>query len=179
MGKKLFSLRSIAAAVRNWLMPEPVRYHPPSERSVLPTTGTDLLGDPDTTVMKMRWRQSYECGHPVIDRQHNEMFDLSNQLINAVLARKPKDAIESLLDDLVLQIQDHFATEEQVLARTHFPLTAEHKAIHRDLLDRASDLQERYLNGQLHVSDLVGFIAYDVIASHIIQDDQKFALRKR
>lgn len=178
MGKKWFSLRSIAAAVRNWLRPAAVR-QAASEGSLLPTTGTDLLGDPDGSVMKMRWRKSYECGHPVIDRQHCEMFDLGNQLINAVLGGKPRDDIESLLDDLVLQIQDHFTTEEDVLARTHYPLTAEHKAIHRDLLERAGDLQERYLNGRLAVSDLVGFIAYDVIASHIIQDDQKFALRQQ
>jgi len=135
--------------------------------------------DPGTQLMLMRWRSSFECGHPVIDMQHHELFNISNEVINSVLDRRPKIGIEYLLHELVEHIKDHFLTEEEVLARTHYPALEEHRNIHRLLLGRATELQERYREGVLPVGDLVGFIAYDVISAHIIEEDLKFALRGR
>jgi len=135
--------------------------------------------EPGANLMMMRWHSSFECGHPVIDMQHRELFNISNVLINSVMERKPKVGTEYLLHELVEHIKDHFSTEEEVLIRTRYPLLDEHRAIHRGLLERALELEERYRQGLLPVSDLVGFIAYDVIATHIIQEDMKFALQEQ
>lgn len=133
--------------------------------------------EPGARLMMMRWRSSFDCGHPVIDMQHRELFNIANDLINSVLDRKPKLETEFMLHELIEHIKDHFSTEEDVLARTRYPLLAEHRDIHGVLLERARDLQERYRTGLLAVSDLVGFIAYDVISTHIVKDDVKFALQ--
>ena len=135
--------------------------------------------DPDTNLVMIRWRSAFECGHPVIDRQHRELFNIGNELINSVLGRRPKHDIELLLRELVEHIKEHFATEEDVLSRTRYPLSDEHRNIHGNLLERARDLEERYRTGQLAVSDLVGFISYDVISAHIVNEDLKFALQDR
>ena len=135
--------------------------------------------DPRTNLMMMRWHSSFECGHPVIDMQHQELFNISNVLINSVMERQPKVGTEYLLHELVEHIKDHFSSEEEVLIRTGYPLLEEHRAIHRGLLERALALEGRYREGLLPVSDLVGFVAYDVIAAHIIQEDMKFALLNR
>lgn len=134
---------------------------------------------PEPNLMLIRWRQSYECGHPVIDTQHRELFDMGNELINAVLDGKPKAGIEYLLHELVEHVRDHFTSEEAVLRRTRYPHIEEHQALHRGLLQHAKDLEERCRKGVLPMSELVGFVAYDVIAAHIIHDDLKFALRSR
>jgi hemerythrin-like metal-binding protein len=135
--------------------------------------------EPGPSLMTMHWRTSFDCGHPVIDMQHRELFNISNALINSVLDRKPKIEIEFMLHELVEHIRDHFSTEEDVLVRTRYPLLAEHRNIHRVLLERAGDLQGQYRQGLLAVSDLVGFVAYDVISTHIVQEDIKFALKDR
>src|SRR5512140_521555 len=135
--------------------------------------------DPGTQLMSMRWRSSFECGHPIIDMQHRELFNISNELINSVLDRSPKIGTEYLLHELVEHIKDHFVTEEEVLERTHYPALEEHRNFHHTLLGRATELEQRYLEGLLPVSNLVGFIAYDVISAHIIQEDLKFALKER
>lgn len=135
--------------------------------------------EPEAHLMTIRWRSSFECGHPVIDMQHRELFNVGNELINSVLDHRPKVGTEYLLHELVEHIKEHFSTEEEVLERTRYPLLAEHRNIHRALVERAADLQERYREGLLPVSDLVGFIAYDVISKHIIKDDLQFALKDR
>ena len=170
----------LAAAVFEWAR-RGRKPAPAAARRSLPPTSRARLdeAEPQAHLMTMRWRKSYECGHPVIDEQHRELFDISNDLINSVLVRKPKMDIESLLRDLVDHIRHHFTTEEQVLARTSYPLTQEHRDIHRVLLARASDLEDRYRAGRLAVSDLVGFISYEVISAHIMTEDLKFALQER
>jgi hemerythrin-like metal-binding protein len=150
-------------------------------RRGIATTKMPQPSPPDSgpNLMTIRWRSSFDCGHPVIDMQHRELFNISNELINSVLDRKPKIETEFMLHELIEHIKDHFSTEEDVLVRTRYPLLAEHRDIHRMLLERARDLQERYRTGLLAVSDLVGFIAYDVISTHIVKEDLKFALQDR
>ena len=50
--------------------------------------------DPGTKLMLIRWDSSFECGHPVIDMQHRELFNISNVLINSVMERKPRIGTE-------------------------------------------------------------------------------------
>ncbi len=135
-------------------------------------------GHSTQALMQISWRKSFECGHPVIDRQHRELFEIGDGLIHAVLKNKSRDHIEFLLDELTEHIQNHFVTEEAAMARTRFPLSGEHRAQHAELLEKARGLRDRYRSGLLDISELVGFIAYDVISEHIINQDLKFALRK-
>ena len=170
----------IAAGIFEWA--RQFRRQPKAEDSAgVPSTNPPPPDGPEPgpQLMLMRWRSSFECGHPVIDMQHRELFNISNEVINSVLDRRPKIGVEYLLHELIEHIKDHFVTEEEVLERTHYPALEEHRNIHRLLLARATELEQRYREGLLPVSELVGFIAYDVISTHIIQEDLKFALRAR
>lgn len=123
------------------------------------------------------WRSSYACGHPRMDAQHQELFEIGNRLIDAVLKCKSRAHIEFLLDELTLRIRDHFVEEEAVMARTKFPLSAQHCAQHTAMLEKADALREGYSTGQLTENAVVGFIVYDVISKHILHEDVKFALK--
>ena len=139
----------------------------------------NLDGDSTQSLIQLSWRKSFECGHPVIDAQHRKLFDIGDGLINAAVKGKSRDHIEFLLDEMTEHIQEHFVTEEAVLARTRYPLSGEHRAHHADLLARAQSLRDAYRSHQLDLGELVGFITYEVIAEHIIKEDLKFALKER
>lgn len=134
-------------------------------------------GDSTQSLIQLRWRKSFECGHPQIDAQHRGLFDIGDNLISAAVKNKARDHIEFLLDELTEHIQEHFITEEAVMARTRFPLSAQHQAHHAALLAKAQSLRERYRLHQLELSELVGFIVYEVITDHILKEDLKFALK--
>ena len=138
----------------------------------------DREGPQTRALMQITWRKSFECGHPVIDAQHRQLFEIGDTLINAVMKNKTKAHIEFLLDELTEHIQAHFSTEEAVLARTRFPLSQKHRVHHTELLQKAQGLRDSYRQGLLDVSELVGFIAYDVITEHILSEDLKFALKE-
>ena len=113
----------------------------------------------------------------MIDQQHKRLFRIGDKLINAVLKNKDREVVEDLMEELNEHIEYHFKTEEAVMARTRFPLGDEHKLQHTDLLARARDLRERYRSDEIDASALVGFIAYELVSEHIIQQDLKFALK--
>ncbi len=128
-----------------------------------------------SSLVQIFWRSSFEVGHPLIDRQHRRLFVLGNMLINALMMKQSKDDIELMMSELVDDISQHFKSEEEVMASFNVPLSEEHKNIHRMLLAQVQSLQLRFHEGRLSVSELVGFIAYDVVSQHIIKEDLKFA----
>lgn len=155
----------VSAGVIVWLLRGRSRREPQAE---VEKTGTPGL-------VQISWNKSFECGHPIIDAQHRRLFGIANELIDAVLTKKPVLDVELLLDELVEHITDHFATEEALLGKTSHPVTQEHQEIHRFLLGKAANLRDRHRSGQIIISELVGFITYDVVTEHIVNDDRKFA----
>lgn len=128
-------------------------------------------------LMQLVWRSSYECGDPLIDDQHRRLFELGNGLVNALLDGEPKADVEVLIDGFVEHIVDHFNTEEALMSEHHDPVEREHREVHHKLLERAKQLNRRFhrSSGEQVVRDLVSFIAYDVVAQHLILEDPKIA----
>jgi hemerythrin-like metal-binding protein len=125
--------------------------------------------------MKIFWHDAFKCGHLIIDKQHHQLFDIGNEVINAILANKPKSDVELILGEFIDHIMNHFNTEEAILAEMNHPLSKEHQEVHRSLVAKAMNIQELYHIDQAIISDIVGFITYDVVTEHIIKEDLKFA----
>jgi len=134
------------------------------------------IGEPGDGVVQIRWRKSFECGHAVIDAQHRQLFVLGNELINDSLTDKPKEDVQWLLENLLQHIIEHFTFEESILAGANHPVYETHKGLHAALLAKAEKLCDRFRKRELAVSELVGFIVYDVITDHLIKEDVRFSV---
>jgi hemerythrin-like metal-binding protein len=126
---------------------------------------------PEGGLVQVSWNKSMECGHPVIDGQHRRLFGLANEAIDTLLAKGPKVDEETLLKQLVEQLQTHFITEETLLARAFDPRLDEHRAEHMALLTEAKAMLKRFHDGEVISKDLVAFLSNDVISDHIIRED--------
>lgn len=77
------------------------------------------------------WGASFEIGDPIIDAQHKELFERTNDLIDAMgKSTDPKqlDRIISFLSDYVVE---HFATEERRMEEAGYPFIKVQKEQHR------------------------------------------------
>lgn len=126
---------------------------------------------PDGGLVQVSWNKCMETGHPVIDGQHRRLFGLANEAIDTLLAKGPKSDEETLLAQLVEQLQTHFITEETLLARAFDPRLEDHRAEHQALLAAAIAMQKRFHNGEVISKDLVTFLSRDVITDHLIRED--------
>jgi hemerythrin len=127
------------------------------------------------SAVEFTWQPAFSVGHEVIDRQHRRLFALSNELLNAIMQKQSKADTELMMDELVIDIEEHFASEEEIMTAAGYPLSEAHRDIHTDLLLRIKSLRDRFQAGLLPAQELIGFITYDVINQHIANEDLRFA----
>ena len=126
------------------------------------------------SVIRLVWQEAYECGEPTIDREHRELFDLANVLLDASFAGALPEAFSAALETLLAHIVRHFADEEAVLARHGYEHLESHRRAHAGLLARAGELKTAAAAGKTTLGDLVDFLANTVVAQHLFKADREF-----
>jgi diguanylate cyclase (GGDEF)-like protein/hemerythrin-like metal-binding protein len=131
--------------------------------------------DRGLSVTRLIWNEAYECGEPTIDRQHRELFDLSNALFAASFeAESSPEAFAAALERLLAHIARHFVDEEILLAERGYEDLEAHRSAHARLLARAAELKASAEAGKATLGDLVEFLANEVVAQHMFKEDRKF-----
>ena len=127
------------------------------------------------SVVRLVWQEAYECGEPVIDEQHRELFTLANAALDASFkAASSPQVFEAAIDRLLAHIVMHFAYEEGALDAHQYDDLLHHKAAHAALLAQAKELRAAVASGQATIGELVDFIADKVVAQHLFTADKKF-----
>lgn len=139
-------------------------------------------GDSDTWAagggagaLNLVWQEGYECGEPMIDAEHRELFRLANRLIHAASGKQQDQAaVGAALDEVIDHVRMHFADEEALLERLGYAGLPEHRRIHAGLLRRAANLKARVESGQAKLGAVVEFLALDVVVRHLTSADRAF-----
>jgi diguanylate cyclase (GGDEF)-like protein/PAS domain S-box-containing protein/hemerythrin-like metal-binding protein len=129
---------------------------------------------PGAHLVKLLWHSSYASGNTVIDDQHLALIESCNNLLASILADRPKDEVSELLDLLIGDAIQHFEDEERIITASIFPDAGDHAKLHRKLIDTAQVLLCSFHAGSLGIGELFQFLAYDVVAQHMIVEDRKF-----
>lgn len=124
--------------------------------------------------IQLHWLNSYECGHPEIDKQHIALFEYANRLISAVISGQCEKEIHQMLRKIVQLTSVHFLHEEDILYAAGYPQAAEHRKIHQMLLQKVNDQMALYEQQRLPVSDLLKFVIHDIIFEHMLKADRRF-----
>ena len=128
-----------------------------------------------SSAIRLIWQEAFECGEPTIDRQHRELFELSNGLLEASFKSKSSpQELNVALDKVLAHIAQHFADEEVLLARYGYKGLDAHRRAHARLLARAGQLKTSVAAGRATLGNLVEFLATTVVAQHLFKEDRKF-----
>ncbi|MBK7000934.1 MAG: hemerythrin family protein [Rhodoferax sp.] len=123
---------------------------------------------------KLVWRTAYECGNPVIDAQHRQLFSHANELLTAVSQEHPVQEINRCIASLIEEVVQHFRDEEVILTTANFAAIDQHILLHRQLTAKAVALVVRFHSGTLNFAELYQFLAYEVVAQHMLGADREF-----
>jgi diguanylate cyclase (GGDEF)-like protein/hemerythrin-like metal-binding protein len=127
------------------------------------------------SAIRLIWQEAYECGEPTIDRQHRELFELSNVLLEtSSMSKSSPQELKEALENVLAHIAQHFADEEVLLARHGYKGLDAHRRAHARLLARAGQLQASVAAGKATLGNLVDFLANTVVAEHLFKQDRKF-----
>jgi CRP/FNR family transcriptional regulator, anaerobic regulatory protein len=81
------------------------------------------------------WDPGYSIGIDAIDRQHRELFDISHRFYDAWRQHARRAALRRIFDELLEYVGYHFAEEERLMERVHFPDLPAHHTHHEHLVD--------------------------------------------
>ncbi|BCS52600.1 bacteriohemerythrin [Geobacter sp. SVR] len=113
----------------------------------------------------LEWDPSFATGVGKFDDQHKVLFNMVNDLADAMQQKKSKEAIGRVLNGLAEYTVNHFAEEERSFAG--YPDEATHKAHHKKLVDQVVDLIGKFNSGTpLIAQDVINFLQ-DWLINHI------------
>ena len=125
-------------------------------------------------LVQFSWYRVFECGNEAIDRDHQTLFAMANDLLNAIISGKPLGELKNMVGLLAREATQHFQREEAILAAAGYAHVAEHARIHRDLTDKAAGLLREFEAGSVEIGHVFQFLANDIIVKHMLGADREF-----
>ena len=123
----------------------------------------------------MEWNDKLAVGHSAIDRDHQRLVGLINELGDAMGAGQGKDVCGGVVDDLVSYTKTHFAMEERLMAAHNFAGASEHRTEHLRLVKQVVDFQDQYQSGKATLSVSLLHFLMEWLTHHILESDQALA----
>lgn len=121
------------------------------------------------------WSDAFSVGIPEIDGDHQILFDLAGQIIEAATGEEAAVVTGSVLAALSDYADYHFEREERVMRAVGFPEEPAHTARHDRLRAKVKDMAERYRADPTAVAanELAAFLL-NWLTSHILHEDMEY-----
>jgi len=127
--------------------------------------------------MGFAWTKDLETGNEMIDRQHKQLINATNELLDACTKSQARSEIQKTLDFLNDYVIKHFSDEEKLQLQYHYPDYDKHKKYHEDFKKVVLNIVEEYKQDGATTSLIVktnNSIAGWLI-NHIQKEDVKVA----
>ena len=120
------------------------------------------------------WTPKMSVGIAKVDKEHQGLFDNINQLHEGMLAGRGKEALGSVLVQLVRYTKVHFGHEEELLRMHGFPGLADHLELHQAFREKVSELDAQVKAGMAALSIATLDFLRDWLAKHILGVDMQY-----
>ena len=127
----------------------------------------------DIKAEKHAWKNEWTSGNAKIDEQHRSLLDAGNRLIETY-ENAQRIEEQKAINELMIDLDQHFRSEEFVLKQHGYERLREHSAIHESLRKQMRFWRDLRNQQRIHPTAFYSFLLEKVILSHIIVDDSKF-----
>jgi len=122
----------------------------------------------------IQWDNSFSVNVAEIDKQHQMLVTMINNLNDAMKQGKGKDMLASIISGLFNYAREHFATEEKYFDKFGYSAAATHKLEHKNFATKISEFKESFEKGQIALTiDVMNFLK-DWLQNHIKISDKKY-----
>lgn len=126
--------------------------------------------------MKYTLTEELKTGNSVIDREHSELFQAVNQLLDSCSSGKGRAAMEPAIQFLLNYVDKHFAHEEQLQQMNHYPDIARHRAFHNEYKKKLREIVSAIPAGGPSIADLGRLNQHiGILITHIKMEDKKMS----
>jgi hemerythrin len=121
------------------------------------------------------WSDSLSVQVPAMDEQHKKLFNLINQLHDAMARREGNTVIKPILTALTDYTRTHFTSEEVFLTSIKYPDLHKQKAEHVIFVQKLMDMQLKAEKSQVGLTIEIMDFLKDWLKNHIMIEDKKYA----
>jgi len=124
-------------------------------------------------VTYMIWKDQYSVENALIDKQHQTLFELVNEVAEKVKAKNMIE-IKDVIKRLAAYTVTHFRDEEALLKKAGYANLEDHQMIHAELLRKVQDLHQKLaMNQAVSLVSVIRFLS-DWLKDHILKDDMAY-----
>lgn len=123
----------------------------------------------------VQWDASYSVGNALLDRQHQKLLNLCNELQDCLEA-EPQAArfrFHGILHELMQYAQVHFRTEEDLMQRCAYAELASHQLEHDAFEQQIADWAYAATMDSMNIAEVQRYIA-QWWQSHILVSDMGY-----
>ena len=107
----------------------------------------------------MRWSESLSVNIVEIDKQHQHLIGVVNDLHDAMGKGKGKEVLGKTFDGLIKYAEEHFLTEEKYFEQFGYPDTDSHKNEHTNFVIKLAEFKVRFGTGKENLTiELMNFL---------------------
>lgn len=123
----------------------------------------------------LNWSNEYSVEVQTIDKEHQTLFSMLNELHDAMRVGKGSQVVPTILKRLVAYTREHFVNEESLMMRARYPDFITHKGEHEKLTNEVVKIMRDLEAGEAVLS--VGLLDFlrDWLQRHILGCDKKYS----
>lgn len=99
------------------------------------------------------WGEILSVGVEEIDEDHRKLLNIFNVLNRSVMEGESPEYLAAILEELINCTVWHFSHEERLMLKYRYAGIEEHKAVHRELIKSARELQQEILQADKRVAE--------------------------
>jgi hemerythrin len=123
----------------------------------------------------INWHSNYIVNIKKIDKQHQQLVNIINELHDGMKTGKGKEILSNILDELIKYTAFHFKYEEMLFDKYVYPETKIHKRQHSDLVEKVLAYKENYNNGKKVLTMEVMDFLKEWLTRHIVGSDKNYS----
>jgi hemerythrin len=118
------------------------------------------------------WKENYSVDDDLLDAQHREIIENTNELYWAIAEQKERKVLNSLFDRMETSVSEHFRHEEEIMLDSGYSGLADHKA-HHDYFRRLMAELRKHTHRTFGYYLLCYCIEWWIV--HILSQDKKYS----
>ncbi|MCX5829220.1 MAG: bacteriohemerythrin [Deltaproteobacteria bacterium] len=122
----------------------------------------------------IKWSDSFSVNVVEIDKQHQKLVGMINDLDDAMRQGKGKDVLGKIVNGLISYTGTHFKTEERYFDQFGYPEANSHKKEHSDFVAKVSEFKDGFEKGKIGLTIKVMDFLSDWLQNHIKGVDKKY-----
>jgi len=123
---------------------------------------------------KIIWDESFSVGVDDLDKQHQELINMINQLIEKEDTSVHSEIVSETLTEMTQYMDYHFKTEEKYLADSGYPDYSLHRKQHDLFMEQTIEFCQKIMSNDTKTPAEIYSFLMSWLTNHILKSDMQY-----